>query len=68
LKFIILSEAKRVRMGWKARIRVDGTSIPVDIFHDVKDYNSFDKLIKSTYGQSFKGYVSYPKPNYGSKA
>lgn len=56
-----------VKLGWKARIKVEGTTIPVDIFYEVQDYNSFDKLVKSTYGDKFKGYVAYPKAHYGAK-
>jgi len=62
MKFKIIENKK---MGYKARIKIKGSTIPIEIFYQVLNYNSFDKMVKSIYKDNFDGYVSYPKPQYG---
>lgn len=62
MKFKIIEG--NIPKGYKAKIKISGTSIPLEIYYTAENYNNFDALIKATYGDKFLGYVSYPKLHY----
>ena len=51
----------KVLKGMKAKVMIQGTSIPVDIYYQITDYNTFDKAVRAQYKDAFKQYYMQPQ-------